>query len=71
VVITCEPPILGKDQSWYRMPPLPARISITVEAPRRPGVEAAPSTAARRARDWTADLRALYEARLGAGVAAR
>jgi 1-acyl-sn-glycerol-3-phosphate acyltransferase len=71
VVITCDPPILGKDQPWYRMPALPARISITVEAPRRPTTAAAASTAPRLARDWTADLRALYAARLGDGVGAR
>lgn len=71
VVITCDPPILGKDQPWYRMPRLPARISISVETPRRPAAEVAGSTEARRARDWTADLRALYAARLGAGVAVR
>jgi 1-acyl-sn-glycerol-3-phosphate acyltransferase len=68
VVITCDPPILGKDQPWYRMPRLPARIAIAVEAPRRPAAVAGVNVA-RQARDWTADLRALYEARLGAVAA--
>jgi hypothetical protein len=53
------------------MPRLPARICISVEASRRPAAEATGSNAARRARDWTADLQALYEARLAAGVGAR
>jgi 1-acyl-sn-glycerol-3-phosphate acyltransferase len=65
VVITCDPPTLGKGEPWYRVPDRTARISIAVEAPRRPAAAAGRVSDGRLARDWTSELRALYETRLG------
>jgi 1-acyl-sn-glycerol-3-phosphate acyltransferase len=64
VVITCSPPTLGKGEPWYQVPDRRVDISIAVQAPQR--LVPAGTTETRAAREWTSDLRALYEARLAA-----
>ena len=70
VVIRCEPPMLGKGQPWFRVPPRTAQITLDVQAPvsaveyaRR---HAGAGLAARRLTD---DLRHLFEQRLSHATA--
>lgn len=67
VVITCDPPTLMKGEPWYRVPSRTVQLALTVGerlGPRAPGpVE----SAVRAAREWTAEIRCHYEARLGYG----
>ena len=67
VVITCDPPTLGKHEPWYVVPNGPATFTITVGDRMRLATPAASESAVTAVRARTADIRHLYEAQLGHG----
>lgn len=67
VVITCDPPTLMKGQPWYGVPDRTVQLTLTVGEQLRPRAPETVESSGRTVREWTADIRYFYEARLGHG----
>ena len=52
VRIVCSRPVLAKDRAWWKLPPLPATVELTVGPCLRVHPEAAPAAAAAEIERW-------------------